>query len=102
MELVVAEQKACALVSYQEDMAEKVRVLLKTEKKIRMPVFFVCSGDAYTVDGNKRKKDTVTDAEKLLKGKKQGKEIKFLRIPVAFCIDVIKTETRMVPGTREI
>ena len=29
VELVVAEQKACALVSYQEDMAEKVRVLLK-------------------------------------------------------------------------
>ena len=28
------------------------------------------------MDGNKRKKDTVTDAEKLLKGEKTGKEIK--------------------------
>ena len=27
------------------------------------------------MDGNKRKKDTVTDAEKLLKGEKTGKEI---------------------------
>ena len=41
--------------------------------------------------------------KKLLKGEKTGKrDKKFLRIPVAFCIDVIKTETRMVPGTREI
>lgn len=44
VELVVAEQKACALVSYQEDMAEKVRVLLKTEKKIHMPVFLFAAG----------------------------------------------------------
>ena len=76
VELVVAEQKACALVSYQEDMAEKVRVLLKNGKENTYASLFVCSGDAYTVDGNKRKKDTVTDAEKLLKGEKTGKEIK--------------------------
>lgn len=76
VELVVAEQKACALVSYQEDMAEKVRVLLKNGKENTYASLFVCSGDAYTVDGNKRKKDTVTDAEKFLKGEKTGKEIK--------------------------
>ena len=52
MELVVAEQKACALVSYQEDMAEKVRVLLKNGKENTYASLFVCSGDAYTVDGN--------------------------------------------------
>ena len=45
----------------------------KTEKKIHMPVFLFAAGDAYTVDGNKRKKDTVTDAEKFLKGKKREK-----------------------------
>ena len=73
VELVVAEQKACALVSYQEDMAEKVRVLLKNGKENTYASLFVCSGDAYTVDGNKRKKDTVTDAEKLLKGEKREK-----------------------------
>lgn len=72
VELVVAEQKACALVSYQEDMAEKVRVLLKNGKENTYASLFVCSGDAYTVDGNKGKKDTVTDAEKLLKGEKTG------------------------------
>lgn len=53
VELVVAEQKACALVSYQEDMAEKVRVLLKNGKENTYASLFVCSGDAYTVDGNK-------------------------------------------------
>ena len=57
-------------------MAEKVRVLLKNGKENTYASLFVCSGDAYTVDGNKGKKDTVTDAEKLLKGEKTGKEIK--------------------------
>lgn len=44
VELVVAEQKACALVSYQEDMAEKVVCCSKTEKEIHMPVFLFAAG----------------------------------------------------------
>ena len=44
VELVVAEQKACALVSYQEDMAEKVRVLLKNGKENTYASLFVAAG----------------------------------------------------------
>lgn len=68
--------KSVQIEGYEPLSAEKVRVLLKNGKENTYASLFVCSGDAYTVDGNKRKKDTVTDAEKLLKGEKTGKEIK--------------------------
>lgn len=76
VDLVVADKKACALVSYQEDMVENVRVLIKNGKENTYAALYACCKEAYTIDGRKSKKNIIADAKKLLQGQKNGKEVR--------------------------
>ena len=76
VELVVADGKACALVSYQEDMLENVRVLIKNGKQNTYGQLYACSKEAYAADGHKEQKNAVVSAQKLLQGKKRGEEVR--------------------------
>ena len=76
VELVVADKKACAIVCYQEDMAENVRILLKNGTETTYSTLYVYSPADYQVDGKETAGGVVADAAKLLKGQKKGKEIR--------------------------
>lgn len=76
VELVVADQKACAIVSHPEERAEKIRVLIKNDGKNTYSRLYACSDNSYYVDETKNDASSVAAAAKLLKGQKNGTEIR--------------------------
>ncbi len=76
VELVVAEGQACAIVQYKKDQVDHVRVLLKNGSEVLYPNIYITCDAAYTVDKSSAARKYVTEAEKCLKGCKNGKELR--------------------------
>lgn len=76
VELVVANQKACAIICYQNEIADNIRVLIKNKEQTCYPDILVSSNKKFTVDGEEQKKNTLVSAEMLLNKEKSGKEIR--------------------------
>ena len=76
VELIVADQKACAIVCHPEERAQKIRVLIKNGGKNTYAKLYAGSDNVYYVNDKKQDSSSVADAEILLKKEKNGKEVR--------------------------
>ena len=75
VKLIVADEKACAVVQYSKDIANNIRVLLKNGNNITYSDLYIKSNKTYTVNEKKVKAKKLTKVSSYLKGKKNGEEI---------------------------
>lgn len=76
IELIVADGRACAIVTHKSDSVDNVRVLLKNGNDILYSDIYVKCDAACTADGEKKDANEVISAKQCLKGAKTGKEIR--------------------------
>lgn len=76
VELIIADQKACAIICHQKERTQKIRVLIKNDGKNTYANLYASSDKAYYVGDKKWNSSDIADAAKLLKKEKNGKEIR--------------------------